>query len=238
MGQPLNQSYAAIVSLLPHDCVVRIDGRDIVIPPSGQVARVAATAREVATVGEIPIVVTEFGEITGLPEPQSGVLYLTSTLVAQAAARLGRADVVSPDTGPTAIREGGQVVAVIRLQTFAEEGRRKITMTNTMKRTYWDVWYQNAPMERGWLFVETGPYDKAKAHQYTYLDCPVVDDRSSTGWREQSALGWYLRYTEAQGPQGETVYAVIRGRSSHVTQWCHSAQQAREWIEKTTRNAH
>ena len=225
MGQPLNQSYAAIVSLLPHDCVVRIDGRDIVIPPSGQVARVAATAREVATVGEIPIVVTEFGEITGLPEPQSGVLYLTSTLVAQAAARLGRADVVSPDTGPTAIREGGQVVAVIRLQTFAA-----ITMTNTMKR-YWDVWYENAPMERGWLFAEAEPYDPTR--QYTYLNCPVVDDRSSTGWREQSALGWYLRYTEAQGPQGETVYAVIRGRSSHVTQWCHSVQQAREWIEQT-----
>lgn len=110
-----------IISLLPHDTVVRIDGRDITIPPSGQVARVAATAREVTKVGDIPIVVTEFGEITGLPEPKVGVLYLTSTLLAQAAARLGRNDVVSPDTGPTAIREGGQVVAVTRLQTFRVE---------------------------------------------------------------------------------------------------------------------
>ena len=112
-----------IVSLLPHDCVVRLNGRDITIPPSGQVARVAATAREVAKVGEIPIVATEFGEIIGLPEPEPGVLYLGSTLLAQAAARAGRTDVVSPDTGPTAVRDGGQVVAVIRLQTFAEEGR-------------------------------------------------------------------------------------------------------------------
>ena len=30
-----------IISLLPHDTVVRINGRDVVIPPSGQVARVA-----------------------------------------------------------------------------------------------------------------------------------------------------------------------------------------------------
>ena len=111
------------INLTPHKIVVRLNGRDITIPPSGQVARVAATSRAVATVGEIPIVVTEFGEITGLPEPTPGVLYLASTLVAQAAARLGRTDVVSPDTGPTAIRQDGQIVAVTRLQTFAEGGR-------------------------------------------------------------------------------------------------------------------
>lgn len=119
-ASPVN-SFPAIVSLLTHNVTVRVDGRDIVISPSGQVARIAATTREVATVGEIPIVVTEFGEITGLPEPKPGVLYLGSTLLAQAAARLGRTDVVSPDTGPTAIRANGQVVAVIRLQTFAGE---------------------------------------------------------------------------------------------------------------------
>ena len=111
----------SLVSLLSHEIVVRLDGRDITIPPSGQVARVAATSREVAKVGDIPIVATEFGEIVGLPEPKPGVLYLGSTLLAQAAARLGRTDVVSPDTGPTAIRQDGQTVAVIRLQTFAGE---------------------------------------------------------------------------------------------------------------------
>lgn len=107
-----------IVSVLPHEITVRLDGRDVVIPPSGQLARVATSTREIATVDGIPIVATVFGEIVGLPEPQPGVLYLGSTLLAQAAARQGRTDVVSPDTGPTAIREDGQVVAVIRLQTF------------------------------------------------------------------------------------------------------------------------
>ena len=50
-----------------------------------------------------------YGEVEGLPEPQPGVLYIVSMLVAQ---RVMRADVVSPDSGPTAIRENGQIVAV------------------------------------------------------------------------------------------------------------------------------
>jgi len=37
-------------------------------------------------------------------------------LVAQ---HVRRPDVLAPDTGPTAIREGGQIVAVTRLQRFA-----------------------------------------------------------------------------------------------------------------------
>lgn len=109
-----------ILSLLPHEITVRLNGRDVVIPPSGQVARVATSTREIATVDGIPIVATVFGEIVGLPEPKPGVLYVASTLLAQAAAREGRTDVVSPDTGPTAIREDGKVVAVIRLQTFSQ----------------------------------------------------------------------------------------------------------------------
>lgn len=109
-----------IVSVLPHEITVRLNGRDVVIPPSGQLARVATSTREIATVDGIPIVATLFGEIVGLPEPQPGVLYLGSTLLAQAAAREGRTDVVSPDTGPTAIRENGRPVAVIRLQTFSQ----------------------------------------------------------------------------------------------------------------------
>src|ERR1043166_3507466 len=41
-----------------------------------------------------------------------GTVYLVSTPAAQKAAQMGRIDVVSPDTGPTAIREAGQVKAV------------------------------------------------------------------------------------------------------------------------------
>ena len=111
----------SIINLTPHAISVRLNGRDIVIPPSGQIARVATSAELVAEVDGIPVYRTVFGSVEGLPEPKAGIVLITSTIVAQAAARLGRTDVVSPDTGPTAVRVNGQIVAVTRLQTFAQE---------------------------------------------------------------------------------------------------------------------
>ena len=109
-----------MINLTPHVIVVRLNGRDIIIPPSGQIARVATSAELVAEVDGIPVYRTVFGQLEGLPEPTDGIVLITSTIVAQAAARLGRTDVVSPDTGPTAVREDGRIVAVTRLQTFGE----------------------------------------------------------------------------------------------------------------------
>jgi len=110
----------SIINLTPHAIVVRLDRMDVTIPPSGQVARVSTNAELVTDVNGIPVYRTVFGAIEGLPAAQDGIMLITSTIVAQAAARLGRTDVVSPDTGPTAIRQDGQIVAVTRLQTFAE----------------------------------------------------------------------------------------------------------------------
>lgn len=71
-------------------------------------------------VGYIPVFVREFGEITGLPESAEGVIYITSALVAQEAAKRGRRDVLAPDTGPSAVRdENGHIVAVRGLVRFA-----------------------------------------------------------------------------------------------------------------------
>jgi hypothetical protein len=115
------------INLTPHPVVIlTTSGEEVVIPPSGRVARVATTQEVVATLTphnhNIEIVRTRFGEIENLPEPEPGVLYIVSTLVAQAAVALqGRQDVVAPDTGPqSAVRgEDGQIRAVRRLQTFA-----------------------------------------------------------------------------------------------------------------------
>lgn len=94
-----------------------ITGEIRTIQPSGNVARVAATCRVVATINGIDIVKTVFGDIKDLPGQQPGVIYITSSMVAQAVR--GRDDVVAPDTGPSAIRnEDGQIVAVRRLQQF------------------------------------------------------------------------------------------------------------------------
>jgi len=74
---------------------------------SGVVARVSSTHTPFDENGVASI---EWGEVTGLPEPQEGVIYIVSGLVAQAAKR---PDVVSPASGhPDVVRNNGQIVSV------------------------------------------------------------------------------------------------------------------------------
>lgn len=94
------------------------------IPPSGNVARVSvemeSAGREVfgdSPVGGIPSVTIYrpiYSAVTGLPPEEPGVGLIVSAMVASALAECGdgRRDIYCPDTGPTAIRENGQVVAV------------------------------------------------------------------------------------------------------------------------------
>jgi endonuclease YncB( thermonuclease family) len=104
------------VNLTPHALVIRLDRVDHVIPPSGGVARVTTTDTVVAHVEGIPVTFTTFGRVEGIPAPEKNVIYLASLLAAQEARR---GDVLAPDTGPTAIREDGKVVAVRGLRSFA-----------------------------------------------------------------------------------------------------------------------
>ena len=95
------------------------DGQDVVmsIEPSGDTARVNSTTVIVGEINGIPVVKTSFTAVEGLPEPEPGAVYVTSTLVAQAA---HRPDVIAPDTGPqSAVRdEGGRIRGVRRFQMF------------------------------------------------------------------------------------------------------------------------
>jgi len=109
-----------IVNLTPHDLTVYLtDDTTLTIPASGTVARVAQAYTPLGTLdlgnAQVPLVATTFGTIQGLPDPQPGVLYVTSGLVAQAAWNLGRTDVLAPDTGSGAVRDDqGRILGVKR----------------------------------------------------------------------------------------------------------------------------
>ena len=94
-----------IVNLTPH--TVRLNtGEEF--PPSGTVCRVSAGYSAFDWRG---VCSATFGEVTGLPAPEAGTLYVVSGMVA--AAVRGRPDVVAPATGhPACVRVGGQVVSV------------------------------------------------------------------------------------------------------------------------------
>ena len=115
-----------IVNLTPHNITLRAeDGTDTTIAPSGTVARVATipgepTGRIVG--GVLVFGPDQVGEVTGLPEPIEGTVFIVSGFVAAALAGSGRGDVFAPGTGPAdgAVRnERGHVVAVTRLKASA-----------------------------------------------------------------------------------------------------------------------
>lgn len=80
-----------IINLTPHAINIMPQGPDgpvVAIPPSGQVARCTVDRVQVDTVTvdgiAIPVNRTQFGEVTGLPDPQPDTIYVVSALVAQA----------------------------------------------------------------------------------------------------------------------------------------------------------
>lgn len=79
-----------LINLTPH-AVNLIASEAITLPPSGVVARCAVERTQVGTIEvdgiEIPVNKTSFGEVTGLPKPVEGIIYIVSALVAQAAKR-------------------------------------------------------------------------------------------------------------------------------------------------------
>ena len=92
------------VNLTPHAIILN-DGT--VFQPSGNVARVSATFTDF----ENGICRQKFGDVTGLPDPQEGTMFIVSALVLAAT---DRDDVVAPATGhPQCVRnDKGQIMSV------------------------------------------------------------------------------------------------------------------------------
>ena len=93
------------INLTPHTLNILAPSGVVTLAPSGEVARVASVSTEAAPVGGIPTVKTEFGEVTGLPSPQPGVILVVSGMVASAARR---PDVMSP--GDLVRDDGGKPI--------------------------------------------------------------------------------------------------------------------------------
>ena len=111
-----------LINKTPHPVVLVLeDGAKITLEPVMPTPRVSSSSVVTATytitdgngieheiVREAPV----FGEVVDLPEPQEGVLYVVSMLVAARA--VGRNDLVSP--GRQLRNEAGQVIGCAGLQ--------------------------------------------------------------------------------------------------------------------------
>lgn len=72
-----------MVNLTPHTINFITNGIKIAIEPSDEIARVTCTSKIVDIINEIPVTENEYGEVTGLPDPEEGTIYIVSSLVAQ-----------------------------------------------------------------------------------------------------------------------------------------------------------
>lgn len=72
-----------IVNKTPHTInIVDADGKEIVsIPPTAPAARCAASLTPNGSLGNIPLVKQEFGEVQDLPPAQAGQYFIVSGLV-------------------------------------------------------------------------------------------------------------------------------------------------------------
>jgi hypothetical protein len=98
-------------NMTPHNVVVRRNNEEFHFEPCGVVPRVATVATPDGYLDGFPVNKVSFGEVENLPEPEDNVVLIVSAMVRQAVPH--RRDVVSPDTGPSAIRnEKGHILAV------------------------------------------------------------------------------------------------------------------------------
>lgn len=103
-----------LINLTPHEIIVAdSEGHFLETIPTEKIsARVHMSQRLIGTVNGIPVYKTVFGNVENLPDPQDGVFYIVALPVQLASP--DRDDLLRPDTGPTAIRKDGNVVAVVQ----------------------------------------------------------------------------------------------------------------------------
>jgi hypothetical protein len=95
------------LNLTPHEITVLVPGGpDLILPPSGQIARVAMTRETVVGPDGVECHVSIPGPVEGLPFPEEGVVLVVSALVRTQPYLRDRNDIASP--GPLVRDEKGQ----------------------------------------------------------------------------------------------------------------------------------
>ena len=105
-------------NLTPHNVALKVGDEMVIFEKSGEVARVSVTDVVIGNEWGVDIVVSEFGDVVGIPPAESGMKFLVSGMVLGALGAEYRGLAFAPDTGNTAVRnEAGHIVAVTRLKT-------------------------------------------------------------------------------------------------------------------------
>lgn len=111
-----------LINLTPHALTIVSGGNRQQLLASGVIARVSETTESVGSMmieiggAIVPVEMRRkvMGSVEGLPEPVEGSLFVVSAMVRSAL--VGRPDVITLDTGKSAVRDAkGQIEAVTGL---------------------------------------------------------------------------------------------------------------------------
>lgn len=71
-----------LINLTPHKLVlVGINGSSVSVEPSGTVARVQSSMKEISVVNGIQVYEPSYGEVQGLPAAEDGKVFIVSRMV-------------------------------------------------------------------------------------------------------------------------------------------------------------
>jgi|LauGreDrversion4_2_1035121.scaffolds.fasta_scaffold169140_3 hypothetical protein len=91
-----------IINATPHDVHLIYNGTKTTFEKSGILPRVNQTNLDLPTLDLdgilIPLKMSILGEIVDLPAPQDNVFYIVSLIVLEAGKKVGRKDLLAPDT--------------------------------------------------------------------------------------------------------------------------------------------
>jgi hypothetical protein len=91
-----------IINATPHDVHLIVDDTKTTFEKSGILPRVNQNNLDLPSLDfngiQIPLKMTTLGEIIDLPLPQPNVFYIVSLLVLEAGKKVGRKDLIAPDT--------------------------------------------------------------------------------------------------------------------------------------------
>jgi hypothetical protein len=94
-----------LVNLTPHAVHVYQGGKEImVIPQSGTIARTQLVSELDRTIQGIPVFRRRVTSIKGLPKPEKNVTYIVSSMVLSEVKKMGRTDMIAPDTNDNSVR--------------------------------------------------------------------------------------------------------------------------------------
>ena len=120
-----------ILNLTPHIVKIHLnDSHRIILPETGQVARVKFTTRYLRTINEIPVHERLVERINALPKPKAGVIYVVSSIL-QDNIDEDRDDLVTPSRSSAWLSSDGRIMETSRLEIFRRWSRGIYTPTQT-----------------------------------------------------------------------------------------------------------